>query len=76
MNYPETPFASNLVWLTLKTTKMSCNKYPRVLYQGNLIPSLYSVAYIGGAVVLLPPLGVPGGALPPPGKSKIKRKQI
>jgi len=35
------------------------------------------VAYIGGgAVVLLPPLGVPGGALPPPGKYKIKRKQI
>jgi len=34
------------------------------------------VAYIGGAVVLLPPLGVPGGALSPPGKYKIKRKQI
>jgi len=34
------------------------------------------VAYIGGAVVLLPPLGVPGGPCPPPGKYKIKRKQI
>ena len=36
----------------------------------------WSVAYIGGAVVLLPPLGVPGGGPAPPGKYKIKRKQI
>jgi len=29
-----------------------------------------------GAVVLLPPLGVPGGGPFPPGKYKVRRKQI
>ena len=34
-----------------------------------------TVAFLGGAVVLLPPLGVPGWALPPPPrKYKIKMK--
>jgi len=34
------------------------------------------VEYLGGAVVLSAPLGVPGGAAPaPPGKYKIIRKQ-
>ena len=33
----------------------------------------HSLAYLGGCIPVAP-LGVPGGALPPPGKLKIKRK--
>ena len=43
----------------------ACSSLPQARHSG--VPR--------GAVVLLPPLGVPGGA-PPPGKYKIERKQI